>query len=155
LVVGSAIAADPRGLQFAAGAALKLAQMWLAVPARLSGDDLGALVLALLRLHQPDLTITGVSTEAAVVYGQRLKKHVPASLLDETRGHALAAPTFSARGLARELKIIALRAGLAASGTIRPGLGMLAASVGADLPGVLGDVVARDLIKFALLPGTL
>jgi hypothetical protein len=155
VVVGSAIAADPHGLRFAVGAALKIAQMWLAVPARLPGEELGALVLAVLRLYHPDLTIAGISTEAAATYGQRLRKLVPAALVDDTRRHGLAMSTFSARGLARDLKIVALRAGLAASGTVRPGLGMLAASVGADLPGVLGDVVARELITFSLLPGTL
>jgi tetratricopeptide (TPR) repeat protein len=155
LVVGSAIAADPRGLRFAVGAALKLAEMWLSVPARLPSEELGALVLAALRLYRPDLAIAGISADAAAAYGQRLRKLVPAALVDDARRHALAISTFSARGLARELKIVALRAGLAASGALRPGLAMLATSVGADLPGVLGDGVARELITFALVPGTL
>jgi hypothetical protein len=152
LVVGSAIASEPRGLRFAAGAALKLAQMSLAVPARLPSEELGALVLAALHLSRPDLAISGISIDAAAAYLHKLRKLVPTATAAEVRRASAGVSTFSARGLARDLKIVALRAGLAASGTVRPGLVMLAGSVGADPQRVIGDIVGRELVTFALLP---
>ena len=71
-------------------------------------------------------------------------------VLDEVRTHALAVESFSPLALARALKIAGLRAGLAASGTLLPGLAIVASSVGADLPSVLGDPVAQGLIAFAV-----
>src|SRR4029079_12477136 len=72
LVIGSAVAgAGGDTIRFAAGGALKLAQSSLAIPARLHVDDLGVLVLALLRLFQPDFPIIDVEPEPVAVQAQK------------------------------------------------------------------------------------
>ena len=150
LVLGSAILGDPARVRFAAGAALKLAQLSLAIPARLPVDELGAVVLAVLRQFKPQLPGTANQLEAAAALAPKLRKHLGSGVLEEMRGNALAVEAFSPLALARALKIAGLRAGLAASGTLLPGLAIVAASVGADLPSVLVDPVAQGLIAFAV-----
>ncbi|MBE7451401.1 MAG: hypothetical protein HS111_21640 [Kofleriaceae bacterium] len=57
-MLGSAVASPPDRLaavRFAAGGALVLVRAQLAIAARLPADELGVLVIALLRLFQPDL----------------------------------------------------------------------------------------------------
>jgi hypothetical protein len=150
LVLGSAILGEPARMRFAAGAALKLAQLALAVPARLPGDELAVVGLALLRLFKPQLPGAANHVDAAAAMMPKLRKQIGSSVLDEVRTHALAVESFSPLALARALKIAGLRAGLAASGTLLPGLAIVASSVGADLPSVLGDPVAQGLIAFAV-----
>ncbi|MEP6860625.1 MAG: hypothetical protein ABJE66_08400 [Deltaproteobacteria bacterium] len=153
LVIGAEIAkADPTRVRFAAGAALKLAQASLAIPARLAESDLGVLVVALLRQFQPDFPQEGLEEAAIATQMQKLRRLIPTGLLNELRPHALAvdAPHFKHEQLARDLRVAGLRAGLVASGSILAGLGILAASAGTDVPSFLADPVAQGLITFAL-----
>jgi tetratricopeptide (TPR) repeat protein len=153
LVIGAEIAkGEPTRVRFAAGAALKLAQATLAIPARLSEADLGVLVVALLRQFQADFPQEGLDEAAIATQMQKLRRLIPTGLMNELRPHALAvdAPHFKHEQLARDLRVAGLRAGLVASGSILAGLGILAASAGTDVPSFLADPVAQGLITFAL-----
>jgi len=153
LVIGGEIAkGDPTRVRFAAGAALKLAQASLAIPARLSESELGVLVVALLRQFQTDFPQEGLEEAAIATQMQKLRRLIPTGLMNELRPHALAvdAPHFKHEQLARDLRIAGLRAGLVSSGSLVAGLGILAASAGTDIPSFLADPVAQGLVTFAL-----
>jgi tetratricopeptide (TPR) repeat protein len=153
LVIGSAIAAAGGDtIRFAAGAALKLAQSSLAIPARLANDDLGVLILALLRLFQPDFPIIAINAEAVAAQAQKLRRLIPTGLMNELKPFALGvdAQSFNHTDLARDLRVAGLRAGLVASGSLVAGLRILAAQLEAELPGFLADPLAQGLIAFAL-----
>ena len=153
LVLGAEIAkGDASRIRFAAGAALKLAQASLAIPARLSETDLGVLVVALLRQFQPEFPQEGLDEPAIVSQMQKLKRLIPTNLMNELRPHAQAVDGahFKHEQLARDLRITGLRAGLVASGSILAGLTVLAAAAGTDVPSFLANPVAQGLITFAL-----
>ena len=153
LVIGSEIAkGDAQQIRFAAGAALKLAQASLAIPARLPEAELGVLVVALLRQFQPEFPQEGLDEAAIATQMQKLRRLIPSGLLAELRPHALAvdAPHFKHEQLCRDLQVTGLRAGLVASGSILAGLRILAAARGTDVPSFLADPVAQGLIAFAL-----
>ena len=152
-MLGDAIAgAGGDAIRFAAGGALKLAQASLAIPARLPTDDLGVLVLALLRLFQPDFPIIGVNTEAIAAQQQKLRRLIPTNLMNELKPFALAIDgnSFNHLELERDLKVAGLRSGLVASGSLLAGLRILSSQLGAELPGFLADAAAQGLITFAL-----
>src|SRR6185503_8990988 len=153
LVIGNAIAgAGGDTIRFAAGGALKLAQSSLAIPARLHVDDLGVLVIALLRLVQPDFPIVGVEPDAVAAQAQKLRRLIPTSLMNEIKPFALGIDPqrFRHTDFSRDLKVAALRAGLVASGSLLAGLRILSSQVGGQLPGFLADPVAQGLVAFAL-----
>nr|MBA3462403.1 hypothetical protein [Deltaproteobacteria bacterium] len=154
LIIGSSVAAaGGDAIRYAAGAALKLAQSSLAIPARMAPDDLGVLVVGLLRLFQTDFPVSvALDADAISAQTQKLKRLIPTGLGNELRPYALAidAQRFDHRGLARDLKVAGLRAGLVASGSILAGLRVLSAQAEGELPGFLADPVAQGLISFAL-----
>ncbi len=153
LVIGSSIAnAGGDTIRFAAGGALKLAQAHLAIAARLPVDDLGVLVVALLRLFQADFPIEDIDADAVAAQTQKLRRLIPTGLMNELKPFALAidAQRFRHTDLARDLKIAGLRAGLVASGSLLAGLRILASQVGGELPAFLADPVAQGLVAFAL-----
>ncbi|HEU4728382.1 MAG TPA: hypothetical protein VFT22_10845, partial [Kofleriaceae bacterium] len=115
LVIGGGIAgAGGDAIKFAAGGALKLAQASLAIPARLATDDLGVLVVALLRLFQPEFPIIDVEADAVAAQAQKLRRLIPTSLMNELKPFAIAidGQRFSHLELSRDLKVAGLRAGL-------------------------------------------
>ncbi len=153
LVIGSSITgAGGDAIRFAAGGALKLAQAHLAIPARLPAEDLGVLVVALMRLFQPEFPMLAVDPDAAAAQLQKLRRLIPTSLLNELKPYALAidGQRFGHRELARDLKVTGLRAGLVASGSLLVGLRILAGQAQGELPAFLADPVAQGLITFAL-----
>jgi hypothetical protein len=153
LILGSSIAgAGGDAIRFAAGSALKLAQAQLAIPARLSAEDLGVLVTALMRLFQPEFPVIAVDPDSVAAQLQKLRRLIPTSLLNELRPYALAidGERFNHRDLARDLKVTGLRAGLIASGSVLVGLRILAGQAEGELPGFLEDPTAHGLISFAL-----
>ena len=153
LVLGSSIAAaGGDAIKFAAGAALKLAQASLAIPARLPVDDLGVLVVALLRLFQADFPIVDIDADAVSAQTQKLRRLIPTSLMNELKPFALAidGQRFRHAELSRDLRIAGLRAGLVASGALLAGLRILAAQLGSELPDLLADPVAQGVVQFAL-----
>jgi len=153
LILGSGIAAaGGDAIRFAAGAALKLAQSSLAIAARLPADDLGVLVVALLRLFQTDFPVLDVDADAVAAQTQKLRRLIPTGLMNELKPFALAIDPqrFRHSELSRDLKIAGLRAGLVASGSLLAGLRIVAAQVGGELPGFVADPIAQGLIGFAL-----
>ena len=151
LILGEAIAADTVATTYAAGAALKLAQMSLAVPARLSAPALATLVAAMLRAAgRADAGLdVGASLTEVEALEARLRRALGAHAGDiQVVAKQLRATRFPR--LARDLKVIALRAGFVASGSLAPGLRMLAGGARSDLRAVLTDPVARELVDFAL-----
>jgi tetratricopeptide (TPR) repeat protein len=150
LVIGEAIAAgSPATVRFGAGAALKLAQWALAIPARLPAAELAAVSAASWKLANPDVTVAA-DAEIVQAHMQKLRKLVSAGVLAEARPLALSVSAINAPALARDLKIAGLRAGLAASGSIVAALMILAGAVGGNLQSVLSDPIGRDLVSFAL-----
>jgi tetratricopeptide (TPR) repeat protein len=153
LVIGQAIAQlDSRSIRFAAGSALKLAQTHLAIPARLPADELGILVVALLRMFQEKFPSGGLDEAAIATQIQKLKRLIPTGLASEIRPYAFAidAQAFSHTEVSRDLRVAGLRAGLVAGGSLVAGLSILAAQAGTDVPSFLADPVAQGLITFAL-----
>ena len=154
LVIGASIAqAGGNAIRYAAGSALKLAQASLAIPARLPAEDLGVLVVGLLRVFQPEFPAPpGLDGDAIATQTQKLKRLIPTNLVNELKpfAQAIDAQTFDHRALARDLKIAGLRAGMVASGSILAGLRILAAQAEGELPSFLADPVAQGLITFAL-----
>jgi len=153
LVIGQAIAqGDPLGIRFAAGAALKLAQASLAIPARLPPEELGVLVIGLVRLFQTDFPGLGLDETAIMAQTQKLRRLIPTNLTNELKPFALAidAQRFHHDDLSRDLRIAGLRAGLVASGSLLAGLNILAAQHDTDVPSFLANPVAQGLISFAL-----
>ncbi len=153
LILGASIGkAGGDAIRFAAGGALKLAQASLAIPARLPVDDLGVLVVALLRLVQPDFPMLALDPDQVAAQMQKLRRLIPSSVLNELKPFALAVDPnqFDHRELARALKVAGLRSGLVASGTLMAGLRILAAQAEVELPAYVSDPVAQGLISFAL-----
>ena len=151
LVLGQTIAqGDAATIRFAAGAALKLAQASLAIPARLGEAELGVLVVALLRLFQPEFPQEGLEEAAIAQQSQKLRRLIPTGLMNELKPYALAvdAPHFRHEALARDLRVAGLRAGLVASGSLLAGVQILARA--GDVAATLADPLAQGLIAFAL-----
>ncbi|HEU0030261.1 MAG TPA: hypothetical protein VFQ53_06510 [Kofleriaceae bacterium] len=139
-------------IRFATGGALKLAQGSLAIPARLPPEDLGVLVVALLRLFQPEFPLRDLDPDLVAGQYAKLRRLIPNNLMNELRPFALAIDPgrFGHRELSRDLKLAALRAGLVASGSILAGLRILVAQAQGELPSFLADPLAQGLVSFAL-----
>jgi tetratricopeptide (TPR) repeat protein len=151
LVLGSSIASgDPREVRFAAGAALTLVRTSLAIPARLPPEELGILLLAIMRLFQPTAVLPGVRVEEAEAQAAKLRRSIAPGLVSELQALAERIDTLDHLALAQALTIAGLRAGWAASGNLLPGLMIIAAAVGSTVPGVLGHPIARGLVSYAL-----
>jgi hypothetical protein len=153
LVIGQGIAKlDARSIRFGAGSALKLAHCHLAIAARLPAEELGVLIVALLRLFQSEFPAHGLDEAAIAAQIQKLKRLIPTGLASELRpfAYAIDAHAFSAVELARDLRVAGLRAGLIAAGSLLAGLNILAAHAGTDVPSFLADPVAQGLVSFAL-----
>ena len=128
------------------------AQAQLAIAARLPVDDLGVLVVALLRLFQAEFPIEDIEADAVAAQTQKLRRLIPTGLMNELKPFALAIDPqrFRHTDLARDLKITGLRAGLIASGSLLAGLRILSSQVGGELPAFLADPLAQGLVSFAL-----
>lgn len=155
LVIGSAIADGNRlaGVRFAAAGALRLACSHLSILARLPEDELGVLVVALLRLFQPDLPYLAVDNDQVGLQIQRLRRLIPSSLMSELRPHALEihGASFDHRALHRALETAAHRAGLVAAGGAAAPISLLLARVGApDLATGQRDPAVAALAQFAV-----
>jgi tetratricopeptide (TPR) repeat protein len=152
LILGAAIATDAPTVRFAAGAALKLAQAHLAIPARLAPDDLGVMVIALLRLFI-DVPYLAVDGDAVAAQGQKLRRLIPTGLMNELKPFALAMNMvgFDHRAFARGITTAGWRAGVVAAGGIAAPLRVLAARMQApDVAAALADPAIRELVQFAI-----
>jgi hypothetical protein len=153
LVLGAELArGEVDNVRFAAGGALKLAQSAMAIPFRLPPDELGTLVVGLLRIFQPEFPAESLEFEAITAQMQKLKRLIPSGLLNELRPYALAidGPRFDHRQMAAGVRAAAYRAGLVCAGSLAAGLEVLAGRAGTDVGKSLDDPEARDLIVFAI-----
>jgi hypothetical protein len=155
LVLGSEVASPDRlsAVRFAAGGALVLARAQVSILARLPVDELGVLVIALLRLFQPDLPYLAVDNDQVASQLQRLRRLVPSGLMSELRPYALGihAAAFDHRVLARDLELVSHRAGLIAAGGAAAPLRLLLAREGAsDLASGLVFPAVAELVRFAI-----
>lgn len=155
LVIGSAIADGNRlaAVRFAAAGALRLATAHLAILARMPEDELGVLVVALLRLFQPDLPYLAVDNEQVGVQIQRLRRLIPSGLSSELRPYALSvdAHAFDHRELHRGLETAAHRAGLVAAGGAAAPIALLLARSGAtELAAGGRDPAVAALVQYAV-----
>ena len=153
LVIGNTIAASDRDvIRFATGAALKLAQSQLAVAARLPATELGVLVIALVRLFQPDFPAISVDLDAVATQMQRLRRLIPSNAMNDLRPFALAidASRFNHVALAAGLAMASYRAGVASAQSLSAGLKVLAARAGMPVATYINEPVARALIQWAL-----
>jgi tetratricopeptide (TPR) repeat protein len=150
LVLGNAITADETTgcVRFAAGAALVLARLSLAIPARLPPNELAVVATALVALVRSSSTDT--LAPAVVSAMHQLRKHATAAMLDEARPAAASLSTINAVALARDLKLAGLRAGILASGSLHTALTLLAGAVRAAPRTLLDDMSIRQLVLFAL-----
>jgi tetratricopeptide (TPR) repeat protein len=153
LVIGQAVSQlDARAVRFASAAALKLAHNSLAIPARLPPDELGVLIVALLRMFQPDFPVASLDADAIATQTQKLRRMIPTGLANELRTFAFAIDSghFRHEIVARDLRVAGLRAGLVASGSLLAGLQILAGAESTDVPGYLASPVAQGLVSWAL-----
>ena len=119
-----------------------------------AADELGVLVVALLRLFQPDFP----QDRPRRGRDRRADAEAPPADPDraDERAQAVRARRSTARSsatseLARDLRIAGLRAGLVASGSLMAGLyDPGGAAPRTDVPSFLADPVAQGLIAFAL-----
>lgn len=93
------------------------------------------LVVALLRLFQPDLPYLAVDNDQVGLQIQWLRRLIPSSLMSELRPHALEihGASFDHRALHRALETAAHRAGLVAAGGAAAPISLLLARVGAPI----------------------
>jgi cellulose synthase operon protein C len=153
LVLGVELArGEVDDVRFAAGGALKLAQASMAIPFRLAVDELGALVVGLIRLFQPEFPAAALEPEAVTAQTQKLKRLIPSGLMNELRPFALAIDpaSFDDRAMAAGVRAAAYRAGLVASGSLGAAVRVLAGRAGAEPLAILDSFEMRDLIAFAL-----
>ena len=144
LVLGAAHLTDATAVRFAAGGALALAQLDLAVPARL-GNELERWGLLLWRI----LLQATRSNEPRDPAFDRLAKAIPPRLLDELRGEVRPDESFGASEFALDLKIASFRGGLAAACSIHPAIAARRATQGLDLQQVLLDPVIQGVLHYA------
>jgi len=151
VVLGAAIASgDAATIRFAAGAALGLVHAGLALPARLSRDELRLLAWTAIRAVQPHARVVGVDEAAVEAQAQKLRRVIAPNLVDDAAAQATAVQAFDPARLAQELEIGRLRAGFAASGHLAAGLALVVAAVGKDLPDVLAGPLGKGIVSFAL-----
>jgi Tfp pilus assembly protein PilF len=154
IVIGAelAVAATPAAMRFVAGRCLKLARTWLAVPARMSQDELGVLLVGLLRQFAPEFQ-GRVDPAAAAQEAQRLRRLIPSGQLQELRPYAvaLAGLDFDHRKTWLGIQAAGNHAGLLAAGSLGAALPLVAMAQGhPDLRTAAQDPLVVDLIRFAV-----
>jgi tetratricopeptide (TPR) repeat protein len=146
LVLGESIAsADLLRVRCAAGAALKLAQLGLAIPSRMSVDDLGVLVAAIVSLARPDLA---TDTDAVRALARSLRKHVTQAQLDAMA--SIVPERIEIEELARDIRSITWRAAFRACGSLRATLQLFVDIAGIDLQHGLVHEQGRGVVTYAL-----
>jgi cellulose synthase operon protein C len=137
-------------VRFAAASALKLASCSLSIAARLPAEELGVLVVALLRLFTPEFAGGSVDQAQVTAQVQKLKRLIPTNLVNELRPYALSldGSRLDPVALSTDLRAAGLRAGVVATQSILPALELIAN--GDDPASGLSHPMAADLLKFAL-----
>jgi hypothetical protein len=146
-------AAPPRALRFAAARALKLAVSYMAVPSRLSADELGVLLAAIIRQADPQFTPSGLPVAAIAEEAQRLARLIPKRLRDELFAYMaeISGVEFDHRAFSLGVAHTGNRAGLLATGSVAAGLAVLLPLGGhADLRAAYRDPQIEELFRFAV-----
>ena len=134
LVVGTEVleSADEKQLAFAVGRSLKLALSSFAVPARMTVEEFGVLMVAMLRQFAPEFTSLAVDSDAVAAQQQRLRRLIPSSLIQQLRPFAIniAGPDFNHEALYRGILEAGNRAGLLACGSIKSAVAILSTLAG-------------------------
>jgi hypothetical protein len=148
-----ATADDPAALRFIAGRGLKLALSSLAVPARMSHQDFGVLLVALLRQFEPEFAASGVDNEKVAQEQQRLRRLIPSGMLQELRPFALgvAGTKFNHKHIWAGILHAGNRAGLLASGSVGSALKVLCKVYGhKDLAAAVKNPAVMELVHFSV-----
>lgn len=145
--------ADASQLAFAIGRSFKLVQSGLAVPARMTVDEFGVLMVALLRQFNAEFGLLSVDPDAVGAQQQRLRRLIPSSLIQQLRPFAIgiAGPDFDHEALWRGIVEVGNRAGLLACGSVQAAMALLTATKG--LAGVVDgftDAEIGALVRFAV-----
>jgi hypothetical protein len=155
LVIGRGLASadQPAALRFIAGRGLKLALSSLAVPARMSHQDFGVLMVALLRQFEPAFEASGVEADKVAQEQQRLRRLIPSGMLQELRPFALgvAGAGFNHKHIWAGILHAGNRAGLLAAGSAAAAIEVLCKVYGhADLTAAIKNPALVELIQFAV-----
>jgi hypothetical protein len=126
LVIGTKVVegAHELELRFLLGRLLKMMQCHMALPMRLSGEDLGVLVGAIVRQFVPDYVPRGFDERQVTAEGQRMAKMIPKKLHQDLVAFALecASDNFDLKLIGPSLVDTANRAGVLCCGSIGPSL---------------------------------
>jgi tetratricopeptide (TPR) repeat protein len=155
LVIGTQLASLDRTaeLRFLVGRALKLARSSLAVPARMSVDELGALLAGILRQFSPDFTPEGIEPAHIAAEQQKLRRLIPSNMVQELApfGLEIAGSAFDHRAMWAGIVEGGNRAGLLASGSAAASLGAVLRLGGyRDIHQGVRDPLVIGLLRFAV-----
>ena len=146
IVIGAKLVegAHEHEIRFLLGRVLKMMQCHMALPMRLSSDDLGVLVGAIVRQFVPDFVPAGFDEKQVAAEGARMSKLIPKKMQGELFPFAMecASNQLDLKLIGPALIDTANRAGLLACGLIGPALTALK-RLGDD-----GQV--RALLRFAM-----
>src|SRR5581483_170027 len=144
-------------LRFVLGRLLKMMQCHMALPMRLSGDDLGVLVGAIVRQFVPDFVPPGFDERQVVAEAARMSKVIPKKLQGELVAFALecASDKLDLKLIGPSLIDSSNRAGVLCCGSIGPSLTALK-RLGdeAQLRALLRFSVSEELAELRRLAGT-
>ena len=155
LILGAQVARPdkPAHVRFAAGRALKLARSYLAVPARLSAEELGVLLAGVIRLYDPTFAPSGLPSAQVGEEHQRLSRLIAKRLRDEIAPFAteISGQAFDHHALWRGMHHTGHRAGLLCAGSALAGLSILLWQAGhKDLQASRGDIMVEEFIRFCV-----
>jgi tetratricopeptide (TPR) repeat protein len=131
-------------VRFYLGRMLKMVQLHMALPMRLSAEDLAIVVGAIVRQFVPDFVPAGFDEKQIAAEAVRLSKVIPKKMHQELFPFAMecASPTLDLRQLGPALVDTANRAGLLAAGTMPAALAALRR---------LGDEAqVKSLVRFSM-----
>ncbi|MEM9492395.1 MAG: hypothetical protein AAGC55_24830, partial [Myxococcota bacterium] len=155
IILGHELATADRlvEVRFAVGRALKLIRSSLALPARMSDDDFGVFIVALLRLFDEEFAVAGVDAGAVAGQLQRLRRLVPAGLAQQLAPYArgVMGERFDHRAVRAAIHCAGDRAGLLTCGSMRASLRVVSGMRGfSDLGESLDDPRVAELVRFAV-----
>src|SRR5262249_30820059 len=140
-------------LRFAAARTIKLAQAAMDIPARLTPDQLGVLLAAVIRQYDPTFTPASLPVGAIAEETQLMGRLIAKRLRDEVVPFAseLTGHAFDHQALWLGVQHTGNRAGLLAAGSAIASLGVLVRAGGhSDLQHARGNPMVEELIRFAV-----
>ncbi|ACY16400.1 tetratricopeptide repeat protein [Haliangium ochraceum] len=144
---------DENALRFAAGKALIWAQTGLASVAQMAERDFGVFLVALLRQFEPEVEGQGVDMAAVEREAQKMRRLVPASMVQELHAVALGMMGEKLEPAALRAGILELgdRAGLLACGSIATATSVLEPGGDAsELSAALERPAVAALVRYAV-----